>query len=1122
MEKLKLNISGLDELFGQNITAPSVLALCGGPGTGKTTLALQMAYSLEIISEKNVAEHCIPAFLTFDATSVQLSELAKLYEFSKHYKFPPSVLPKDILTYTLDKEVQFDNGKQSLGDIIENIISKSYPTEGLDQITLSKEEDIVNAMFGLIRKTTRVLRREIENSYVLTGGPGRRGVIILDGLSTILAYVPPMYKRMVLHCIVKELRDWPRLAAAILTFELSNANPHKLDPNEKSYIHLEPENYLADVVFWLMVKGVISGKRRRTLEIIKARQAEFRLGEHSIWIIDPSMLKKLQSIPVRGFKELKPGFVVFPSHKAPPVTSPQKSPPTLVRETTGLSCLDEMFGSVFAEDISPVDRKQMIGGIFKGSTTAILGSAGSGKTLIGLAFALAGLTTDDKGQFEAFAPRIFCSFDVNEKELLSTYGNFRPPKSLWPECLGASENMTLREAWEGHRLRVIYRSPDNFDQNFFFWLLERELNNDIAGIERIVLDGIDNVERISGTDPGFQDFLTNLTGLLKQYEVTALFTYERSVDFTQGLLQTDHISCLADNMIVTAQISINDVNRKCVMVIKSRGQPAVSNPRELIVLTSGIDEHLTCRISDTFDEYSQLLRGRPEPVEIHLRLFGENKKQIEFNTKFVTELRSRYPNICFSTFTKTDLREILWEHRGVSRAQALRSDITVVSVDEPWFHQLVLSQSEVHLTPRESLARLYVHGDRIDSFRKRQLESFLPHVMLASAVRGKFYALPQYYDMGFLFYRADLLEKHQVGLPTTLGQITKMSNNNLEDGSWLSAVAMLSKKEHMFSFAIETNTVGNLVCPFIELCWNYGALPEFLEHSAHDHSRIAVENSLRTLAWLVYHRYMPYPCDNKTTGQAIFCRHWYSSFQEMKLNNLLSKAEYCIMKFPIADISLGQRNILQNSIQNYAMVLGCHPDNIGFDEHTKDDIQNPDDFHEFLKKQYARNFLFEEDGGKWKLRETVLKGGWMCSGGWYTSVLRSGRSVDPGWIIASELVDQTRVIERAYEGAGLPPTEDFYMGNGHRQVPDISPVTFGNLYSEFFPCARHRYDVFGFSEPVKSSLAYELFADELYMVLNEFLSKCVKEMPDEEEISKIAQAIFQKADNALYEVGNML
>jgi len=547
----------------------------------------------------------------------------------------------------------------------------------------------------------------------------------------------------------------------------------------------------------------------------------------------------------------------------------------------------------------------------------------------------------------------------------------------------------------------------------------------------------------------------------------------------------------------------------------------VSNPRELIVLTSRTDENLTCRISDTFDEYSQLLRGRPEPVEIHLRLFGENKKQIEFNTKFVTELRSRYPNICFSTFTKTDLREILWQHHGVSRAQALRSDITVVSVDEPWFHQLVFSQSEAHLTPKESLARLYVHGDRIDSFRKRQLESFLPHVMLASAVRGKFYALPQYYDMGFFFYRADLLEKHQVGLPTTLGQITKMSNNNLEDGSWLSAVAMLSKKEHMFSFAIETNTVGNLVCPFIELCWNYGAPPEFLEHSAHDHSRIAIENSLRTLAWLIYHRYMPYPCDNKTTGEAIFCRHWYSSFQEMKLNNLMSEAEYRIMKFPTVDMPPEQRNILQKSIENYAMELGCHPDNIGFDENTNDDIQNSNDFHKFLKKQYARKFLFEKEGGKWKLSETVLKGGWMCSGGWYTSVLRSGRSVDPGWIIANELVDQTRVIERAYEGAGLPPTEDFYMGNGHRQVPDISPVTFGNLYSEFFPCARHRYDVFGFSEPEKSSLAYELFADELYMVLNEFLSKCVKEMPNEEEISKVAQVIFQRADNAIAEVESM-
>ena len=705
----------------------------------------------------------------------------------------------------------------------------------------------------------------------------------------------------------------------------------------------------------------------------------------------------------------------------------------------------------------------------------------------------------------------FCSFDATEKELLAAYGKFRPPKPLSAVPEQGNENITLKEAWNKHLVRLFYRSPDNFDESFFFWLLEQEVKNKTLRVERIVLDSISDIERTTGSGTAFQDFMTNLLALLRRSGVTTLFTCESPIDLARTLFHGTPISYMADNIILTAQIPINDVNRKCILVVKSRGQPSLSNPRELVILPSASGDDLTCRVSDTFDEYSQLLHGRPEPVQIHLRLFGENEKEVQFNKKFVDDLRSRYPKIRFSTFTKTDLREVLWEHRGVARSQALHSDITVVSIDEPWFAQLALPHMDVDPIPQESvLARLYVHGDRIDSFRKHHLESFLPHIMLGSCVKGKFYGLPQYYDMGFLFYRTDALNEHGAKIPRALGTIADMSQTCPEPNSWLQMVAEISRRARMYGFAVETSIVDNLVCPFIELCWNYGAVPDFLENQAY--AEEPVKNALCALAWLVSSGYMPYPCDNKTTAEAVFCRHWYSTFQDMLLSNSATKSQYGIVRFPVSHIEDEAQHLLEERIKLYAKKVSCDPGEVDLNANSKtNNIKNSVDFVASLRKQFARDFLFKNNGSRWDVSDVVLKGGWACSGGWYTGVLRCGRSVDPGWIIASELVDQARVIRRAYEGAGLPPTKDFFEGNWHCPVPNIEATTFGDLHDEFFPCVRHRYDTFGFSDSYKASLAYELFTDELYGILAEFLSKCVRNMPKEDDIKKIAGAIFDKA-----------
>lgn len=1135
VEYIKFNVPGIDELFtanGGKVAAGSILALCGGPGTGKTTLALQLAHSIKVHSDGLARTQpapyesslplsgslelqddvdtvprtppdpatCSAILLTFDGPEEHVHSLAVQYGFTDDSGNPRRGYQR-VKCYSLSTRLR--NGKtiyEMLQQAIHPMAWSSHsdsrtPANGNGhRVSESRQPDHISAgLIQLISDATEEALDEARRSAQvrLEGQLDPRVVIVLDGLSTMLAYVPPEQKRMVLHFIINRLRDcqitietenYPALGAGILTFELP------ISPTaEMRSVSLDAEHYLADVVIWLTLQEGVPGKRKRLFEIIKARRASYALGEHSLWLVNKNWQLKMTTKRLRGMESIQPGVVVFPAHRVEEaiIESTQGSD-RRVFESTGLRSLDEMFGKALAAD---EDHGSMQTGVLRGSTSTILGSAGAGKTLCALAFSLASVAHSEN---DGLSRRFYCSFDSSEAELLKVYGDFHVDSSP-----------TLYEACKRGQLRLFYRSPDNFDPNFFFWLVKQEVIHR-PPIERVVFDNISEVERTFGTGPAFQDFMTNLMGLLKQHQVTTLFTCEHPVDFSRSPSHASPISYMADNVILMAPVAINDVNKKCLLVAKSRGQPSLANPRELQVLSPkpGDGKGITCRVADTFAEYSQLLRGRPEAVQIHLRLFGENQKETDFNLRFVESLRSRYPNVQLSTFTKTDLRETLWEHRGVTRAQALRSDITVVSVDESWFPRLALPQDQ-----RESvLSSLPLHGDDgdlVDPYRSRKLRDFLPQLMLAAQIDGRLYGLPQYYDMGFLFCRTDLMEKQRMRMPTSFGEPEDESDESGAGNgqSWCAAIAAMAKRCRMFSFAFETTIVENLVCPFIEICWNLGAYPDFLHPTQHAHSIGHIDKALRFLSWMVYRRYMPYPCDTAGTSEAVFTRHWYSTFQDMLASGAASAGRYALMEFPAA-ARVATDRALKDRITAWAKsTIATEGQSLPQEAMT---------FVSDLGKQYNVECL--RDSAK-QLR--MLNGGWTCSGAWYTGVLRSGRSVNPGWIIAYELADAARVRERAYAGAGLPPTRSFYEINSHRQIPDIPSTTFHVLREQHFPKARHRYDAFGFDNPSRSRMAYENFADELYVTLSEFLAGSVHKEASLDVVEMTRKKILEVARGSL-------
>jgi len=1135
---IRFNICGLDELFMEEIWSDdntgtptpgrqrlrksiptgSIIALCGGPGTGKTTLGLQILHSAEVEETSTTGLHplnaCVPAMVTLDAPKSQVDEMALAFEMGT----------RNITVYSLDSKLTVKNQSTTVREYLKDIVAPSpqKPPQG------PQRGQVYEMFIALIDAVFQDIDANFTTTYKVNGP---EELLFIDGLSSLLGYVPSEDRRMLLQFVIDKLRQRLKLAAAVLSFELSIPSFGKAERLDA--IRYEPEHYMADAVFALFVKETVPGKRRRMLEVVKARNAYFPLGEHSLWLIHPERKKELVRLPLVGTKKIRPGVVVFPACRVPHVVPSIPRPEDRLPVSTGVPGLNEMFGSRFYDGAEPVHGR---GGVLKGSVSAIIGPAGAGKTFLSLAFLLEGLDTkpvkpsnSNRGRESPLSQRLFCSFDTPERDLLEIYGSFHPTSRKDRD----HQSLTLKEARNRKAIRLFYRSPDNFDPDFFFWLLGQEFAEPAPGLTHMVLDGISALERTWGPEPALQDFLTNLFSFLKQHRVTTFFTVECSVDLAQGISHVSPLSFIADNVIVATHVPVNDCNRKCLIVTKSRGQPSLSNPREMVIISKKESDQLdvTCDAVETFDEYSQLLQGRPAPVDIHLRLFSENPKEDTFVRQFTKEMKARYRNIRLSTFSKTDMRQILWEHRGVTRSEALRSDITVVSIDEPWFAWLSLPPPDVGASPEGVLSRLPTNFDRMDPYRKRQLMDFVPQVMLTASVKSPqgtdvgFFGMPQYFDMGLMFYRTDVLGKY-MDIPPRYLQSPQAQEGPLS--SIWGVVEFLSRKSSYAGFAFDTTIVENLVCPFVEMCWNFGAPPDFLsaipgEQSAKTtRSTECIRQALEFLGRMAYRRYMPYPCDSGTAGQAVFCRHWFSTFQDMLCQPSDAAGTYALMPFPTEPLDNTSRQQLEQGIRDWATAVSVDPveafgqgqeaECLENDRERFNEAASTKDYISYLRTAYARE-LFEFSNDQWNVKDIVKKGGWSCSGAWYTGVLRSGRSVGPGWIIAGELADEARAERRAYCGAGFAASESFYVRHGHRQVPDIPTATFGKLRREYYLRARHRYDAFGYEQEI-ARLACQYFSEELFALLSEFLSMSVRADTEAEmskQAQKMADTIIRKA-----------
>lgn len=290
-------------------------------------------------------------------------------------------------------------------------------------------------------------------------------------------------------------------------------------------IEIRPECAIADGIIYL--SGTDEKMRqKRFMRIIKMRGTGYPGGE---------IMYRISGN----------GIEIFP--RLNPVVNQQVYEQSEGRISTGVKGLDEMTG----------------GGIPRGSTTLLSGSAGTGKTLLALCFTYAGL--------ESGEPAVFVSFEENPGEIVN--------RSL-------SLRLDLRPHLDAGLIHLMHVSPIELDVDEHAFKIQKLVQE--TGAKRLVIDSISAFEIGMADKIKYTDYIWALTDFFKFCGVSVILTHEMHDSADVSQLTKYGISFVADNLILLRYQQQGPYMKRCLRVVKMRGSGHANNIRELRIGQDGV------------------------------------------------------------------------------------------------------------------------------------------------------------------------------------------------------------------------------------------------------------------------------------------------------------------------------------------------------------------------------------------------------------------------------------------------------------------------------------------------------------------------------------------------------
>lgn len=283
-----------------------------------------------------------------------------------------------------------------------------------------------------------------------------------------------------------------------------------------------PEFAVADAIVSLAVARN-SQREERVLQVMKLRGSSSLSGRHAYRISNS-------------------GLKIFPRLADP-------------RDVEAYNSRTERLGS----GVDGLDQ-MMDGGIRAGSSTLVLGPAGSGKTLLGLHFILAGAATGEPG--------LIATFQENPVQLHDVIKGFG--WSLEPD-----------------KVELMYRTPT--DLHIDEWVYDLLDTAERQGAKRILIDSLGDLRLAASDEIRFREYMYSVLQRLARSGTSVMMTEELAQFSGEGPGADPVISHLSDNVVHLGVHAYSPRLTRAIAVLKTRGTSHDPTRHQYEITSEGLE-----------------------------------------------------------------------------------------------------------------------------------------------------------------------------------------------------------------------------------------------------------------------------------------------------------------------------------------------------------------------------------------------------------------------------------------------------------------------------------------------------------------------------------------------------
>lgn len=344
--------------------------------------------------------------------------------------------------------------------------------------------------------------------------------VVLDSIESLFAGITDVG---ILRLEIKRLFRWlkDKKVTALITGEVKQGTG---EVNQGSFTHHGLEEYISDCII-LVDNRVREQIATRRIRIIKYRGSKHGVNEYP-FVIDNG---GLSVIPITSAGMNQPG--------------------TAERVPTGVASLDKLFQG---------------GGYTRGSTVLVSGTAGTGKTSLGAAFALETCKRGEKC--------LFLSYEESAGQLIQNM---------------SSIGFDLAPMVKKGLLKMVSTRPSFFGLEMHLL----DLYKILAEFEptTVVIDPLTSLLG-QGSELEVQSMLTRMIDALKSKTITGFFTSLVSSTAQNDTSGEIGVSSLIDTWIVVRELEENEGQRRTrgLYIVKSRGMGHSSDVHKLVFSNNGL------------------------------------------------------------------------------------------------------------------------------------------------------------------------------------------------------------------------------------------------------------------------------------------------------------------------------------------------------------------------------------------------------------------------------------------------------------------------------------------------------------------------------------------------------